>query len=57
MHMALTRRPGGIRLAEQPADPPGEAGGAVHVIAGAQARAVLVDLPAPLLAGREPRFP
>jgi hypothetical protein len=44
MDTALTRRPGGIRLAGQPADPPGESGGAVHVIAGSQAGAVLVDI-------------
>jgi hypothetical protein len=46
MNPALTGRPGGIRLAGQPADLPGEPGGAVHVIAGTEAGAVLMDIPA-----------
>jgi hypothetical protein len=54
MDIALIRRPGSIRLAEQPADPPGKASDTVHVIAGTQAGTVLVDIPAPLVAGSKP---
>ena len=57
MDTALTRRPGGIRLADQPGDPPCEPGEAVHVIVGSQAGAVLMDIPAPLVAGSKPRVP